>query len=521
MQLKLLLFLISLNSITFLSAQDIQISWGPEIKPGTGIISYVPIGKEKAHHYTLQIKGNFGYLLDIDSKMDMYAQNQLVTKNKKIEADITVIRNGDISAVYSEYDESAKAINIGVSTFSTTGKITGQDSKIISKLDVEKDFKTIDIEYFFSYDTSMMLIVSEYNLKAGEMAKMMLTVVKIDDFETVWSTTTTFPYDDTDIQLLSASVDQSGKVILFTIVKGSQKNPIKRFGNQAFIYTDGSGKYVEKTINLEGKFISSGNIKFINDQKILITGFYNELSEIGKKEGLAGPIIVTAEMTDLDQLQIHTQKIDSITKLSITRPPALNRFFDADEINAYKFNDINIFDDGSGYIIAEQNFTTESEEDEFVRRTYYFNQLIIYRFEADNAITSISIIPKIQTSSVTAKRLQGSFYFVPGSGTHLARKYNSFISTQKDGIIYVLYNDHKDNGNIKLLKETKTMSHKNKSLATVAIIDTNGNWEKKPLFTATDLGMILETSSSYEVNKLGFFISAERLRNIQYGMVEF
>jgi hypothetical protein len=70
------------------------------------------------------------------------------------------------------------------------------------------------------------------------------------------------------------------------------------------------------------------------------------------------------------------------------------------------------------------------------------------------------------------------------------------------------------------MKETKMMSNKSKALAVVVIISPDGSWEKTPLFRGKDLGVILETSSSFPTTGSGFTISAERGKNLQFGILK-
>ncbi len=524
MKIKLLVITLTLSLAIIANAQEAEIAWGVQSKAGSSNCSYIPLGWLNNNYYAVQIDGNDGFLMNVDSKMDLAGQTELITGGKKFEADVILMRKGKITVISSDYDGGEKTNSVRGTTFTKDGKPVGTKMQRIADIKVEKNSENTDVQYFFSSDSSKMMVFMEHNVKAGEMGKMSIIVIKTDDFTEVWSTQTTFDYDDSDIQLISAAVEKNGDVMLLALVKGDDGKKLQRYSTLAFSYTGTSGKYAEKILNLDGKFISSGRIKFINDQKILITGFYNDLTEKGKDEGIEGSFLAIADPNNLDDIDLHIKKMEPVTKMSITRTGALAKFFDNDELNAYDIRDIKMHADGSGYVIAEQRYMYQHQEGNIMQRSYYFNHLILYRFDENQEITWISTIPKVQTTTISTPVFglgPLSFWYFSGSMVRLAYKYNSFVSTEKDGVIYVLYNDHKDNGDARSLKETKTMANKNKALATVAAVDANGKWEKTPLFRGKDLEVILETSSSFTIDGIGFTISAERGKNLQYGKLEF
>ena len=113
-----------------------------------------------------------------------------------------------------------------------------------------------------------------------------------------------------------------------------------------------------------------------------------------------------------------------------------------------------------------------------------------------------------------------SFWFFPGAMIRFAHKYNSFISIEKGDNIYILYNDNKKNGNARTIKDVKMMNNKNAAQATEVTVDKDGKWSKNQLFRGKDVGVILETSSSYALGDKEFIISAERGKKLQYGELE-
>ncbi len=523
MKMRLLVFFTTLFSVAFMQAQDPEVKWGAQTKDGGSTTSYIPLGWNSAHYYVVQIDGNDGYLMNIDADMNLESQTEMLSGSKKFEADIIFIQNNKIQLLYSDYESGEKTTYVRATTFNLKGKPEGAKLKKVASIEVEKSSQKEDVHYTFSADSSLLLITEELDMKKDEDAKICLTVINTTTLETVWTSFAIFPYTDNNFTALSYAVEKNGNVLLLATIKGEEGKNLERYSTHMFSFSAKTKKFDEKPLDLDGKFVSSARIRFLSDTKMMIAGFYNDLTEKGKNEGIEGSFIAIADPSDLNSIDLHVKAMDFITKTSIVRTGAMAKFFDSDELNAYVIHDFNINPDGSGYVIAEQRYITTSDNGNSKTRTYYFNHLILFRFNEKNDVTWISTIPKVQVSSISTPVIgigPISFWFFSGAMVRYAYKYNSFISTEKDGKIYVLYNDNKDNGDARTLKDVKAMSNKNKALATLVEVDENGKWEKTQLFRGKDLDVILETSSSYVIPGIGFTISAEKGKNLQYGKLE-
>lgn len=104
--------------------------------------------------------------------------------------------------------------------------------------------------------------------------------------------------------------------------------------------------------------------------------------------------------------------------------------------------------------------------------------------------------------------------------TRLAYKYNSYQQVEINGKIYLLYNDHKENGDAVTLKETHVMSNKKNANAVLVAVDgNNGKWEKSTVFSGKEVDVILESSSCFPMENVGFTISAEKGKDLQLGTI--
>lgn len=498
-----------------------DISWGTQEKAGSSNASYIPLGWIGGHYYAVQLDGHDGLLMNINDKMDIESQKALESGQKKFDADIMFMRKGKICMMSSDYESGEKTDYVRATSFDLDAKPSDIKYRKVATVNVNKSGEKQDFQYFFSADSSTLLILMVHDMSKSDNAKVSLSVVSTDNFTTSWENTAELPYASDDVTLLSAAIGKNGNILLLTSVKGDEGKHMQRYSNHVFSFVPGQDKYSESTVKLEDKFISSAQLRFSSQDQAFVTGFYNSLKSNGRNTGIEGAFVATFEPSDPADLDMHTETVDDAVKNTITPTGFFAKLVGADEMNSYFIHDIYMDADG-GYVIAEQRYMVQSENGRTMERSYYFNSILMFRFDADHNIEWISGIPKIQVSSI-ATPIIGigpiAFWYFSGAQIRAAYKYNSFTSLEKNGEIYILYNDNKDNGDAKTLDDVKTMSNKNKALASLVEVDPNGQWTKSPLFRGKDLDVILETSSSFSMMENGFTISAERGKNLQYGLL--
>lgn len=506
-----------LSSATF--AQDYNLNWGDVAEVGQQTAAYAPIGFHNGNFYTVQFAKGDGILIKVDKDNNIVGQKELVTAEKRFETELVFQRGEKILFINSDYEAKLKTASVTATTFNFDGKLLSVKPKTLSTIKVEKNSEYTDIKYQLSPDSSKLLIVEDHNMSNKDNAKFTVSVVSTDDLKEIWSSSYTVDYLDLDFGVLSWSVDNGGNVLLLGVVKGGEGKRLSKYSTRIFSIDAATQTSTEKELKIEGKFISSAFIRYSVEGNLMITGFYNDLTESGKSEGIEGAFICITDTKNLDNLDLRMRKIDPTTKAAITPTGGWAKLIGADELNTYAIRDIVVKPDGSGYVIAEQRYITITSDNNTETRTFNFNHLIIYAFDANQEVIYISSIPKYQATSVSAPSILG-FTIWTGSMTRMGYKYNSYIDFEKDGNIYVLYNDHRDNGDARSMKEAKVMSNKNKANAVIVKIDANGKWEKEPIFVGKDIDVILETSSSIPIENEGFLISAERKKDVQYARIK-
>ncbi len=511
-------------------AQNFDLDWGTATEAGSNSASYIPIGIHKGFFYTIQFEKGDGNLIKVDSKNNIVLQKPLVTAEKKFETEMTFSRGENINFLNSDFENKENRLSVLATSFNYTGKLLSVKPKTLCTITVEKNNEISELKYTLSPDSSKLLIIMDHNMPNKENARFTACVVGTNDLKLIWQETYDVEYDDTDFSILSNAVDNNGNVLALALIRGGEGKRLSKYSTRMFSIDAVSKKVVDRELKIEGKYISSALIQFTTNNNLMITGFYNDITEKGSNEGMEGAFMCITDAQNLDNLDLRTHKMEESTKAAISTVGGWGKLAGSD-VNTYIIRDVNIHSDGSGYVIAEQHFIVHSESQNSETKIFYFNHIILYAFDANQEITYISTIPKYQKTSITIPKLGlsggsanlslgASFSFWNGSLTRQGFKYNSYIAYEHDGKIYIMYNDHRDNGDARTMEDVKVMSNKDKANAVIVTVDSEGNWEKEAIFIGKDIDVILETSSSMAIPNQGFIISCERKKDVQYARIK-
>ena len=118
-----LLAAIALLAVPYFSPNPTYvINWGEQSKAGGRSASYMPLGWHANEFYTLQMEKKEGRLIKLDDKTNITSQQELVTGQKKFEADLVYLRDGKIYMLSSEFESKQKANFVRATTFTLDGK---------------------------------------------------------------------------------------------------------------------------------------------------------------------------------------------------------------------------------------------------------------------------------------------------------------------------------------------------------------------------------------------------------------
>lgn len=527
-KLNLLVACFLLSSTFF--AQNFDLDWGTALEAGSNSASYFPIGLHKGFFYTVQFEKGDGKLIKVDGKNNIVLQKELVTAEKKFETENVFSRGENIYFLNSDYDKKGNSLNLLSTSFNFTGKLLSIKPKTLCSFAVEKDNEITALSYGFSPDSSKLIVIMDHNMPNKSNAKFTVCVIGTNDMELIWQQSYEVEYDDTDFSVLSFAVDNNGNALALALITGGEGKRLLKYSTRMFSIEANSKELVDRELKIDGKYISNALIRFTTGNNLMITGFYNGLNDKGSNTGMEGAFMCIADAKNLDNLDLRLHEMDESTKLSITPESGLWKLSTANDVNTYFIRDAEVHPDGSGYVIAEQRFMIYTDGQSTESKSFYFNQIILFTFDSNQEINYITTIPKYQRTTITIPKLGlsggsggisvgATFSFWTGSLMRKGFKYNSYIAYENGGKIYLMYNDHRDNGDARTMQDVKVMSNKDKANAVIVTIDNEGNWEKEALFVGKDIDVILETSSSMAIPNQGFIISCERKKDVQFAKI--
>ncbi len=493
-----------------LFSQNFNIEWGTLSQNGGINAWYLPIGLHDNNFYTIQFNHVEAELIKVDSGNNIVKQTPLLVLDKKVEAELIFPLDNQINVLHTDYEEDKKRLSIFNTSFDYNGELLTTKPTILASFAVTKKNETSPVIYKFSQDSSKLLMFMVHNGPPNDNARFTACVINTLDQSIMWQETFDVAYDKVDFNFLSWAVDSVGNVVTLAVIAGGEGKRLLEYSTRILSIDAITKKIADKEFKIDGKFLSSAYIRFVNNNNLIITGFYNDLNTQGRNRGIEGVFTCITDIHSLNYLNLKLQELSEATRASITRSGA---FESLNKLNSYVVQDLKIQPDGSGYVIAEYQEIREKSQSNGNHTTYDFNHIIIYHFNTNKEISYITAIPKLQSTVFISPILTGPII-------RLGIKYNSFISYENSGNVYILYNDHQDNGDARTMDDAKVMLNSEKANAVVVTVDSNGNWEKKALFNGKDVDVILVPNSSMPIPNEGFFISCERKKDVQFARIK-
>lgn len=301
-------------------SQSYNLKWGNLSDVGHQSAAYSPIGLYQGNFYTVQFVKGEGILIKIDNNNNIVGQKELVTPEERFEAELVFQRHEKIVFITSEYSSQLKTASVQALTFDFDGKLLTSKPNKLTTVKVEKNTEYTDIRYQLSPDSSKLLIIEDHNMSNFEYAKFTVSVINTDDLKEIWTSSYTVDYSDLDFGVLSWAVDNGGNVLLLGVVKGENGKRLNKYSTRIFSIDAATQTSTNTELKIEGKFISSALIRFSTVGNLILTGFYSDLTESGKSEGIEGAFMCISDVKNLDQLDLRLHKIDPTTKAALPQP---------------------------------------------------------------------------------------------------------------------------------------------------------------------------------------------------------
>lgn len=375
--------------------------------------------------------------------------------------------------------------------------------KSIAKFKYERNRDFPNILWEVAKDTSKILFVAESDRDSKkENYEAFLSVID-NDFNTIWKKKVRLPYSQKRVDIKSWELTRDGKVYFVAKVyednktkesKTKRVSKNKRKKTPAYdmvIYSlDGDmAKPAKYELKLKDAFVKGVKLRADEGSGLACVGFFGD-SRRGPTQGV---------------FYLKLSSEDGTTEFANKRrftPKELAAFGDRNTSKdrkskdsgldaSFRFDDIVTMDNGEIFAIAEENYiyvTSSTLNGVITYTTYYVsNSIIVINIDKEGVVDKVGIIPKRQTMRTPI--------------------FGSYTTLRKDGEIYFMYNDDKDNlrKNITDPDKIRRISSGKDCVAVLTTLDDKNKMDRKLLFTKKEAETLLMPTESAQINQNELF----------------
>jgi hypothetical protein len=466
---RIILFLLTVTSTIFLSAQDLnynikstEVLRDKLLERSAGLKA---IGSINEHAFFLYqpytaiyggatIGGKMiHYIGKFDKDVNLIKKSALALDQKGKEVDFEGIQiiNNKILVFFSFQNEAKKVHYLFSRTVNSETLELEDDTKMIAELDYSgiSKYKNTSVQYEVSEDDSKIMFFYTILSRKGEPLRFGVQVFD-NELNQIWRNNVSPKFETGVFSYNQFRVDNNADVYLLGTHYENKKNyyesanfkdkgffskdiyytDVPNFTYQLYKFSNKGAKEEYKNISLDSKFIRSMGFT-AHDGKVLISGVYSNPQTISARgafsfyydvsSGKKSAITIKEFSTDLIEQGFSEKELKRF-KRSIDDKTEYDPF-------DYKISDVKTLSDGSRYFTAEQYITgtkVENNGKQVIYSTIFlYNDVFVIRLKSDNTIDKINKVSKRQYSLNTAR-------------------FNSFIDFEKNGSLYFIYNTIKN-----------------------------------------------------------------------------
>ena len=521
---KILSLLIVLFIVPNLRAQNVQVTWGPEMKSsyrgevmlGTNGTNNI-VGENATSFYTLTTQPETMFsdghiFFEEYSKSDMtQVRRQEVlmpkTNGKKEQFGNLLYVKGKMILFTSYFKSSQKKNFDFVQSVNDDGTVN-PDAKKIDEIEVTKSglfgtnkgsFNTI-----LSTDSSKILVYRNETYKKNEPHQFHCKVLDLNLNE-IWSKEIELPYKDKNFSVSDYTLDNNGDVYMLAKIeleKDQHQKGDPNYKYEIVYYNHTADALKEYDLSLGEKYITSVAFKLNSTGDLVCAGFYSNKDSYSS----IGSFYLKIDEKTKNVVNTGFKAFD---KNILEKFMSVKKVDKGKEIYYLKADKILFHDDGTAYMIAEQYWVTvvtsydAQTHTQYTSTVYNADYIVVVNFSADGSVVWTKCIVKKQVSSN-----DGGIYI-------------SYSLQEVGKKLFFIYNDNIKNLKIQNPDDYKTMGNPKKSVAMLVTIDEKGNEQRNPMFDAKDLQVILRPNLSLQVSPTAMIIYGDKRKNFKYGRVTF
>lgn len=190
----------------------------------------------------------------------------------------------------------------------------------------------------------------------------------------------------------------------------------------------------------------------------------------------------------------------------------------------YAMDNIVLHSDGTMTILSEYYLVTVTDNGKGGRTTTTnYGNIIYYKLSADGDIVASDVVKKNQVSSTTSISLGvgGSLsMFVSFETKDQRKKYWSYAVAVNDGVVYLVFNDHRKNMENEDGEISASLMMPSKGLPYLVTINPDGTFTKKAMADASDDETYCVPQITYQLDVDSFIIWGVRRKENKFGVAK-
>lgn len=506
---------------------NVEVFYGPEIKSKKNALNQIirTFGADQqGNNYRLRLRINaFSFSEPLQYYLEKYGSDtKLISSNKLLLEGLSTTYmfqdmfyiNDRFYLLVNSYDKETSVHTLYATMVEKSGEVDPNLQKTSEFVSPRRMIQPFSLA--FSSDRSKLFV------KKPQKDENRMEVVSYDvynvaftdkmEFSNVWSKDIVLPYRDRKYAIQGTIVDNDGNIHLLSQVgleRDDKKEGIPKSFYEMFSYFHRNDEMKHYKVDIGEHYISDITIIQRNADNVSGAGLYKSLK---------GNLVEGVFYFDVN---IHT---GSLERLAQQRFPAAFATEFLTPKQAAKGKNLTDFKtrwfisqaDGGGFLVAEyynMEITSQSLNDIAYSTTrWWYEDLIVCRFNPDGTVAWFRKVPKKQKSSVDSR----SFTGIGGP------QYMGISVFYMHDKLRILYNDHPDNlaetsssAKMKYMQDPKT------SITTLVTIDADGTLTKSPLFDARNRKTIVMPTQFVRVNDNTIVLIAGKRKKTSFIRVTF
>lgn len=516
---SVLTLLLLIYSHSALLSQKISIDWSEPLETNTSVASFISekgdriyTFSERKNNYYLECYNNNSFSQVFSTKLEVPR-----IQNKVQEIEKLIFLENQFTLFTSFYSKWDKTFHLNAYKINNSGAIDSKPVELIQII-VEDKNEIGKIDFDIANDSTHILVHHYHYDKKNSQHYLNLFI--LDAYLNIISSSKeTFArkQDGVYTNLIDCRI-ANNQDIYFSLVKYTPLTAKSNLQLNCYIlrYAPSGEKLGTYPVELDStKRITSIHMCFDKKQQLLIYGTFDDQSTdstfsgnsftgmfIKRMNPLTGEIIAFSDKK-FDAKEISTFYTEKQHKYGGTSMLP-NRFYPKTIIEKQDGGIVLVYEDYYYRYYPGPNGMASEE--------YYYGDLIVVDFTADNQIDWMKIIPKRQSYLRKQGPLGAGFGPVMVSKNIYLNSdeavYYSYLAINKDGKLFIIFNDISENLSVRLPKDAKMVSKIKYAEPVVIAIAEDGTMTKKILLEQNEL------TENEEINirpKISFQVNNNRI----------